>query len=226
MTQSTKTNQLLKHYFILWGLYITFFVLLSVAKIYYPTLFEQEYEQGFLQELLKEKPLQLFILAVLVAPIIEEMMFRTIVKPSHNDILLFLCSWSIFYLNTFIPTDVNWIIKIGFVSVLLFTLYYIAKQLIPIEKTIKIRSFLDNYYIVFLIVSSLLFGLIHINNYIDTFIVNVALISLIIPRILSGFMMGIIKIKNKHLIWSIFLHALNNGVAVGVMILGRNITSL
>jgi len=39
--------------------------------------------------------------------------------------------------------------------------------------------------------------------------------------VISGFMMGWVKIKNQGLIWSMGLHAMNNGFVVGIMILAQ-----
>jgi membrane protease YdiL (CAAX protease family) len=221
MTISLKTKRLLGYYLKLWGLYILFFITAAILTSIYPELAPEKYKQEFLNLLLKENPLQLFILAVIFAPIIEEMMFRTLIKPSHTDIILLLCSWPLFYINGFLPDDVHWAIKTGFIALCLVLQFYIVHQLIPAERTIKLRGFLTKYYIPVLIVSSLLFGLVHINNYVDGFMINAALVLLIVPRILSGFMMGMIKIKNEGIGWSMGLHAMNNGFVVGIMILAQ-----
>lgn len=221
-TVPQKTNTLIRYYFRLLGLYVLFFVGLSVLSNYIPDLLSEKYEQTFLQDLLAEKPLQLFILAVLFAPIIEEMMFRTLIQPSHSDIILLLCSWPAFYLNGYIPKDVHWFLKLLFIAIFLFVVFYILRELIPENKTVRLRDFLHKNYKVVFVVSSLIFGLVHINNYVDDFVINAALIALIIPRVLAGFMMGLIKIKNKHLGWSMGLHAINNGVVIGILILAKN----
>ena len=219
MTASLKTKRLFGYYIKLWGLYIIFFIAAAILTSIYPELAPEKYKQDSLILLAKENPLQLFVLAVIFAPIIEEMMFRTLIKPSHTDIILLLCSWPLFYINGFLPNDVHWLLKIGFIALCLVLQFYVVHQLIPAERTVKLRAFLTKHYIPVLIVSSLLFGLVHINNYVDGFMINAALVLLIVPRILSGFMMGMIKIKNEVLAWSMGLHAMNNGFVVGIMIL-------
>jgi len=191
----------------------------------WPELLNQEYEQTVIEEMLKENPFQLFILGAIFAPIIEEMMFRTLIKPSHNDLLFLLCSWPIFYANFYIPNDLHWLIKLAFISILMLSLFYTLKRIIPTHKTNKLRIFLSNYYLIILILSSLIFGLVHINNYVDTFILDITLITLIIPRILSGFMMGLLKVKNKNIYWSMGLHTLNNSVVLLIMISAQSISS-
>lgn len=194
---------------------------IALLSQYIPELLSDNYEQPFLRELLDKNPLQLFVLAVLFAPIIEEMMFRTLIQPSHSDIILLLCSWPVFYLNSYLPQDVNWVLKLLFVGVFLFVLFYILRELIPPIKTARLRAFLDKNQIPVLVMSSLIFGLVHINNYVEDFMINVALIALIIPRVLAGLMMGLVKIKNKHLGWSIGLHAINNGVVIIILIIAK-----
>ena len=119
----------------------------------------------------------------------------------------------------------HWAVKLGFIAVFLFTVFTILKQLIPEQSTLKIRNFLSRHSTVVLIVSSLLFGMVHINNYVDTFVLNAALIALIIPRIISGFMMGLLKIKNENIVWPMALHAMNNGFVIIILIISRTTTS-
>lgn len=222
---SIKTKRLFKFYSILCLGYIILLLLLSVLKHFYPHLFENSYEQKFLKEMLASSPLRLFILATLLAPIIEEMMFRTLIKPSHNDLILLCCSWPIFFVNKIIPQNVHWIIQLVFISICSITVFYILKELVPQEKTKKLRQWLHKYPIPILIFSALIFGLVHITNYVDVFTLNIALLALIAPRIMAGFMMGYIKIRNRHIIWSIALHALNNGVVITILILSQMLRS-
>lgn len=37
--------------------------------------------------------------------------------------------------------------------------------------------------------------------------------------------MGFIKIKNNHILWPIALHTINNSIAIGIMIVGKNVIS-
>lgn len=218
MTSSDKTRTLFLYYAKLWGLYLLFGLVLGLLSAFYPEVLSEKYQQDFLQTLLKENPLQLFVMATVFAPVVEEMMFRTLILPTHSDLLLFLSSWPLFYVNRFLPVDAHWAIKLGFTAVCLVVLYYILSQFIWEEHTLRWRDWLSKHYILVLLLSSLIFGLVHINNYVEEFVINIALILLIIPRVLSGLMMGLIKIKNKGLLWSMLLHALNNGVAVGILI--------
>ncbi len=219
MTSSQKTRLLFITYARLWGLYILFFLVMGILSIWLPELKDNDYEQTAITELLQNNHLKLFVLACIFAPVVEEMMFRTLIVPSHTDIILFISSWPVFIGLRFLPKDVHWVVLMAFGAIVLFTLYYILKQLIPPIRTQRIQTFLHKHTLVVLIGASLIFGLVHINNYVDTFTLNFALFMLIIPRILSGYMMGWIKIKNQGLIWAMGLHFLNNAFVVAIGIL-------
>ncbi|MGB3774749.1 MAG: CPBP family intramembrane glutamic endopeptidase [Leeuwenhoekiella sp.] len=171
------------------------------------------YEQTFIKEMLNESPFRAFMMIVLVAPIIEEMMFRTLINPSHTEIVLFLIIWPVFFLLRFIPMNVHWGLKIGFTAIFIFSVTYICQQLIPKEATAGLRSWLLKNNLIFWILTSFIFGFVHVNNYVEHFTLNLALFLLILPRILAGLMLGWVKIKNQNLYWAMALHAMNNGMA-------------
>ncbi len=219
MTSSQKTRLLFKTFFRMWGLYILFFITLGVLTRWIPELNAEAYEDATLKKLVQENPFKLFILACVFAPIVEEMMFRTLIKPTHTDILLFICSWPVFIGLRFLPRDIHWGIILAFGATVLFVLFYILKHLITETTTQRLRTFLHTYKTLILIIVSVVFGLVHIGNYVDDFVINLALLVLIVPRIISGFMMGWIKIKNQGLVWSMGLHFMNNAFVVGIILL-------
>ena len=218
MTSSQKTRLLFVTFFKMWVFYILFFILIAILSIWFPLL-NSNYTDTFLRDMLSNNPFKLFILACIFAPIVEEMMFRTLIKPRHTDLILFISSWPVFLGLGFLPKDIHWLITLAFGGVLLFVLFYILKHLITENATQRIRNFLHNYTFPVLSIVSIIFGLVHITNYIDGFMIDAALISLIVPRIISGFLMGWIKIKNQGLIWSMGLHFMNNAFVVSIAIL-------
>ncbi|HEA29387.1 MAG TPA: CPBP family intramembrane metalloprotease [Leeuwenhoekiella sp.] len=213
MNLSDKFVLLLRGFFYLVGLYLIYGFLFTVLHNLFPALDTASYKQGFIMEMLTENPWRALIMIVLVAPIIEEMMFRSLLKPSHIELVLFVIIWPVFFLLRFVPLDVHWGLKLVFTGVFLFSAVYIAQQLIPRERTLKLRAWLGRYEYVIWIVTSLVFGFVHITNYVDHFTINLALFLLILPRILAGFMIGWVKLNNKHLPWAMALHAMNNGMA-------------
>jgi membrane protease YdiL (CAAX protease family) len=213
MNLPDKLVILLRSFFYLVGLYLVYGLLSTVLHNLFPDLDTSSYEQSFLMEMLAESPLRALIMIVLVAPVIEEIMFRSLLKPSHIELVLFVVIWPVFFLLRFVPLDVHWVLKLAFTGVFLFTFVYIAQQLIPPERTLNLRNRLNRYEYLIWIITSLVFGFVHITNYVDHFTINLALFLLILPRILAGFMIGWVKISNQNLPWAMALHAMNNGMA-------------
>lgn len=221
MTTPQKTAFLLKSYGNLWLLYIVLALILGVLSIWFPDIINKEYEQTAILEMAQTNPFQLFVMACVFAPIVEEMMFRTLIKPSHSDLILFLCSWPIFLGARYLPESIHWLIRLSFSGVLLFTAHYILKQLITTSATQCIRTKLSQFVIPVLIVTAFIFGLVHISNYIDGYGLNLALIILIIPQVIAGFILGWVKRRNKEIGWPMILHFMNNLVPVVILILTR-----
>lgn len=224
MTINEKSSYLLKAFGYLWLLYIGFGILIALITHWYPQLLNPEYEQTAIIEMAESNPIQLLLLACVFAPIVEEMMFRTLIKPSHSDLILFLCSWPVFLGTAYLPESINWLLRLAFTGVVLFTTHYILKQLIPKNSTAFIRQQLSVYFLPVLVITSIIFGLIHISNYVTEFTINISLLILVIPQIIAGFMLGIVKQKTKGLGWSMGLHFMNNIVPVVLVIFSSTIT--
>lgn len=163
-----------------------------------------------------------FLLIVILAPFIEELMFRTLLVPSHTDLILFLAVWPLFLISAFIPVEVNVVVKLVFMASFLFSIVYIGKNLIREEETVKIRLWLNRFKVPIWIATSLLFGFVHVTNYVEDYTLDFALFLLIVPRIFAGFFCGYVKLKNKSIAYSILLHALNNGFAFTLLNLGAS----
>ncbi len=225
MTSNQKSSFLLKSYGYLWLWYIGFGILLGLLSNWFPDLINTEYKQTAIIEMAKSNPLQLFVLACVFAPIVEEMMFRTLINPSHSDLILFICSWFVFLSAPYLPATIHWLIKFGFSMVVLFVLHTMLKQLIPEELTSGIRKTLSQFVTPILIISAILFGLVHISNYVTDFTVNTSLLILVIPQIIAGFMLGWVKRTNTDITWSMGLHFMNNVVPVAIIIFGSSLTN-
>lgn len=171
----------------------------------------------------KNNPFQLFILACVFAPIVEEMMFRTLIKPSHSDLILFICAWPVFLGAGYLPESIHWLLRLAFSGIVLFTAHYILKQLITEEKTTYIRSNLSKYVLPVFIATAITFGLVHILNYVDGFTFNLALVILVIPQIIAGVMLGWVKLKTREIGWPMLLHFMNNIVPVSIIIMSNSL---
>ncbi len=202
------------------GCYVLFFIALGLLSILIPGLDLDSYQQTDLNRLLEESPLKLVLLAVVLAPLIEEGMFRTLIKPSRKELIFFLCIWLFVIALALIPEEVNWMIKYGFLVLFFILSFIFLREFIPLSWQKAICKFISRYYKVVWIITSVVFGMVHIFNYVEGFELNFVLMLLIFPRIIAGYFFGKIKVENKGLIWPILMHAMNNG-SVFIILLPR-----
>lgn len=205
---------MLRNYAYMMGSYFLFFLILGILSSSFPSLDLTKYRQTDLFRMLDESPLKFAFMAVIVAPILEEGVFRSLIKPSKTEILIFICSIIGLSATYFMPTEGHWILKLGLIILSLIIIFLLLNSAINVEFLKKLQNWLNRNYKWLWLITSLLFGLVHIGNYVDSFQINIILILLIIPRIIAGFFFGKIKIENKSLIWPIIMHAMNNGIIV------------
>ncbi|TVZ25263.1 CAAX prenyl protease-like protein [Gillisia sp. Hel_I_86] len=194
--------------------YFVFFALLGILQVLFPNLNFLKYQQSELNSLLSENPWKFALMAVVIAPVLEEGMFRTLIKPSTSEFIFFLCSWILVGVAIFIPVDVHWALKFGFLLLFITLIYFFLKELIPKSFQYKACSFLNRNYISVWIITAVIFGLVHISNYVDGFQIDFLLLLMIVPRIIAGFYFGKVKIENKHMVWPIAMHAMNNATVL------------
>lgn len=209
-----KIINLFRNYIWMLACYFLFFTALGLLQIVFPGLELQEYQQTELNRLLQESPIQFVVMAVIAAPILEEGMFRSLVKPSNNEFIFFICCWLWLIVLSFIPAEVNWIIRIIFLILLILLSFIFLSEIIPDHWQDRFCKVAENYYLLIWGVTSIVFGMVHIFNYVEGFEINFALVILVLPRIIAGFFFGKIKLENKSLVWPIALHAMNNGAVV------------
>ncbi|MHA7060069.1 CPBP family glutamic-type intramembrane protease [Aquimarina sp. M1] len=207
-----KIKNLLVTYFQLFGLYILFFICVAILQSVFPYLDLKKYSQDSIFEIFKEDRLKAFLAMIVFAPIVEELMFRTLLKPKTTDLLLFLSSWTLFFLGLFITPALAWYYRSLLFMVFIVLLFLMYNKVLPKHYLEKSKKYLENHQLMTLQVTSIVFGFLHIFNYVDSFKMNSVLFLLIVPRIIAGHMFGNIKLRNNHIVWSILLHAINNGV--------------
>lgn len=196
------------------GSYFVFFTFLGIIQVIFPELDILKYEQEGLNSLMFENPWKFALLAIVIAPILEEGMFRTLIKPSPNDFIFFLCCWILVIVLIFIPADIHWALKYGFLILFIILIYLFIKEFIPRRFQYAACRILNRNYVVVWMITALIFGMVHISNYVDGFQIDLLLFLLIIPRIIAGFFFGKIKIENKSMAWPIAMHAMNNATVL------------
>jgi uncharacterized protein len=194
--------------------YFLFFFLLRIIDVFIFDVDFHKYRQTELFDLLKEQPWKFAFMAVIFAPVLEEGMFRSLIKPSEASLKFFICTIMYIVGLYLIPEEAHWSLKYGLLAGTLFLIYYSLGELIP-KKIFKMTCYwLHKYYLAIWIIGAVIFGFVHIFNYVDTFQINLILLALIFPRIIAGLFFGKIKIENKSILWPILMHGMNNSMAL------------
>lgn len=189
-------------------------MLLQFFNVFIFELDLQKYEQIEILEILKESPLKFIFLAAIAAPVIEESIFRSILKPNATSLKIFICA--ILYLAglILIPEDAHWALKYILLLGVLALIYYALGELIPPIYYRRACYWLHRYYLIIWILGAILFGFVHIYNYVDSFQLDLVLFLMIFPRIIAGYFFGKIKLENKGIIWPIIMHSMNNSMVL------------
>lgn len=150
---------------------------------------------------------------VFLAPILEEFVFRSLIKPNDKSIAIFFSGLAGLILYIFLGDILNPYILIAIVLTAVITTYaLVINRGQKYINDLLLNAFNKNY-IVILIITSIIFGLLHSFNYASLTEINTAVLLLVFPRIVTGFLYGIFKIRNG-LRWSIALHIMKNLIAV------------
>lgn len=209
-----KVSNLLRNYWFMIGTYFLFFFLLGFLNTFLPELDLEKYQQTELFNLMDESPLAFILMAVVIAPILEESMFRTLIKPSFTEIYIFICAILAFVGLGFIPQEAHSLLKYGLVILSAIIIFLFLQSLKPSRFLRVFRIILYRNYRLIWLITAALFGLVHIWNYVEGWQFDLILFLLIFPRIIAGYFFGKIKVENGNLIWPITMHAMNNGIVV------------
>ena len=209
-----KVSNLLRNYWFMIGTYFLFFFLLGFLNTFLPELDLEKYQQTELFNLMDESPLAFILMAVVIAPILEESMFRTLIKPSFTEIYIFICAVLAFVGLGFIPQEAHSLLKYGLVILSAIIIFLFLQSLKPSRFLRVFRIILYRNYRLIWLITAALFGLVHIWNYVEGWQFDLILFLLIFPRIIAGYFFGKIKVENENIIWPITMHAMNNGIVV------------
>ncbi|MFD1096401.1 CPBP family intramembrane glutamic endopeptidase [Salegentibacter chungangensis] len=213
-----KLKNLFRNYGMLLACYFIFFLFLGFLNAIFPEFDFDKYEQSGLFKLMDENPLKFALMAVVFAPIVEEGVFRSLIRPSHNELIFFLCCLLALSGMYILPTQGHWLLKFAVILLGSVIIFIFLKSFLPEELIAKLRHFLYRHTTTVWLLTSFLFGLVHIGNYVEAFEINLLLILLIFPRILAGYFFGKLKLENHSLLWPILMHALNNGIIMLFML--------
>jgi CAAX amino terminal protease family. len=137
-----------------------------------------------------------FISIIILVPLIEEFVFRGYLCFDKKVFILPFLMASIFIIYSFFDNN-----KFLFIFVIIFSLLMFFS---PVNKLVM--DFINTYVFYFIIISSLLFGVIHLTNYDDFKYVNLLVI---LPKILMGVFLSYITLK-YNIFAAYFFHCVNN----------------
>ena len=212
LTAHQKTQNLFKNYGIAVLCFLAYFTLVGILTVVFPELQLDAIKDTRLDAMIKENPLKFFILAVILAPLLEEGVYRTLIAPKPWEIAFFLACLTLLFAGRFFPEDVLWWLKCIISVLSLVIIYKLFRELLPVQLTQKVCNILTRFKIPIVIISSIIFGFAHVYNYVDSFIITLPLFIAIVPRIILGLLFAKVKIENNGLPWAMYLHAINNGV--------------
>ena len=143
-----------------------------------------------LQKIFQEmEPVLIFFFAMIMAPLLEEVMFRLILRFRSNFLIL-------------------WSIHIG-----------VALHLGQKRSLLKTaRKVWDKFYGWVFYLMTMAFGLMHIMNFEPSLNIYLLAPILVAPQILIGINLGYLRVRFG-LIWSILFHAFYNGVLMSIALL-------
>lgn len=153
-----------------------------------------------------------YIIIIFVAPLIEELAFRSYLKFSKINLAIssaFISYFTLTYLSnsSIYVVNNNTYYKIMVSLVICFCIYYLLhKQRI----FFRANNFWEKNYSLIFYASAIFFGYLHLYNY-GAVNLTMLLVSpiLMLQFIVAGFMFGYVRIK-LGLIWSISLHIMLN----------------
>ncbi len=209
-----KVKNLVRNFLLMLACYFLFFIILSLISLYFPSIDFNKYQQTDLFELLENNPFKFIFLAVIAAPVIEENIFRSLLKPSEESIKLFICAVLYIIGLVLIPEKGHWILRYTLLFTSLFLVYYALGELVPEKFFRKVCFWLYRQYLIIWIAGAIIFGFVHIFNYVDSFQLDLTLFMMIAPRIIAGLFFGKIKLENKGMVWPILMHSMNNSMVI------------
>jgi membrane protease YdiL (CAAX protease family) len=184
----------LKKYYL--GL-ILFTFLITVLEFFFKTKIRLNCGSSLEFELKK------FISAILIAPILEELVFRNGLSYKKNEFLISLIFSIIAFIYWYYPID-----EVIQKEVYIF-LFYLLIHILMFFINFKEKNLFSIYS------SSIFFGLVHINNYDSCNSSELLIVVNTIPQMISGYCLAKLRLKSG-VVYSMILHMIINLIAFGI----------
>ena len=151
-----------------------------------------------------------FFLVVILAPVVEELIFRLILVPKRRNIAIVTFAFSFLIINkTYYLIEIDWLLLMSLAvsGLLSFLVFKLLKRKPEIETVIGKRQKITT------IVSVVLFGLLHIAN-IENLHWELVLLYPVyaLPQMISGYVCSVQRLK-LGFIWGLLFHSMINLMA-------------
>ncbi len=177
--------------------YIVAVILISMVIAIISKLFHIEHKK------IELTPMMKILGGVILAPIYEETLFRSLLKFKKNNIILFI--------STLLAVIIFLVLKSKIIPVIILSILILSllSLLIAFSRN-KIELFIVSKFKYFFYVTSVSFGLMHAVNFTGNIYIIIAF-SFILggPQIVLGFILGFIRM-NFGLFYSIIFHMIVN----------------
>ena len=149
-------------------------------------------------------------MVVILAPVVEELIFRLILVPKRRNIAIFTFAFSFLIINkTYYLIEIDWLLLMSLAvsGLLSFLVFKLLKRKPEIETVIGKRQKITT------IVSVVLFGLLHIAN-IENLHWELVLLYPVyaLPQMISGYVCSVQRLK-LGFIWGLLFHSMINLMA-------------
>ncbi|MEW7280691.1 CPBP family intramembrane glutamic endopeptidase [Aquimarina sp. 2201CG1-2-11] len=197
------------------------FILLNIITPFFGVLssmgLEEVFENHEIVKMLTQFPIWVTLfLAIIIVPIIEELVFRFPLKYRQwiFNILIpvYIICIGCFFIDFNSPT--NSITAVGFMLISLIVFGVYNRRITASIARIWNQKFKLVFYS-----TALLFALVHLTNYQLSLTVILVVPILILPQFIGGILIGYIRLRSGF-IWGILLHALNNAILLVPIALG------
>ena len=168
-------------------------------------------DYSLMQDMLSNLPVWLTLfLVVVMAPILEEGIFRLPLRPSVLSISISI-SIVLIYLFGVFSANLPLSFVVGFM-LLGFNVYLATRSL----KVVRLQQLYTRFPRLIFYLSAILFGAIHIGNYDSRVWAFMPL--LVLPQLVLGLFLGFVRVRYG-LSWAIFAHAFHNGCVMAPFLL-------
>lgn len=157
----------------------------------------------------KNNPFYAIIFILIIAPFIEEIIFRLPLRVSKMNLSLSMSFMCLLFIGGNNLADLNFTFESIFLKS--SSIFLVVFLIIKIDDKTLLKLTNERFYTKYFYAFSIIFGLLHIRNFYQEIPVNLLLFTplYIIPQIILSLFLGYIRLKNG-IIWSILLHSLFN----------------